>query len=255
MNQYITTNTEMPNYMQFPKFLLDIEVNETAKLLYMVLLDRARLSMINQGWQDAYGRVYMVYPIEDLAARLHKCPMTIKTALAALQNVGLIVRKKQGVGRANLIYVKLPGTVSLGSTSNQAEPDCRQQTVPASNENCPSRETENCPSEGQESVDHADSEPSGNNKERIKTTHQKEEINNTRLAHGRYKNVYLSDEEYQRLSLNYTYIDQIIDRVSEEMAMYGRTYQNYEAAIRLWISRHRDEYITSSYDFDSGESL
>lgn len=255
MNQYITTNTEMPNYMQFPKFLLDMEINETAKLLYMVLLDRARLSMINQGWQDAYGRVFMVYPIEDLAARLHKCPMTIKTALTALQNEGLIVRKRQGVGRANLIYVKLPETVQAGLSKNLVESDCRQQTVPASNENCPSGETENCPSEGQKSVDHADSELSGNNNERIKTIHQKEEINNTRLAHGRYKNVLLSDEEYRRLSLEYTYIDQIIDRVSEEMAMYGRTYQNYEAAIRLWVSRHRNEYITSSYDFDPGESL
>ena len=116
MNQYITNNTEMPNYMQFPKFLLDMEINETAKLLYMVLLDRARLSMINQGWQDAYGRVFMVYPIEDLAMKLHKCPMTIKTALTALQNEGLIVRKRQGVGRANLIYVKLPNVVSLRLT-------------------------------------------------------------------------------------------------------------------------------------------
>lgn len=34
-------------YMMFPKFLMDIRINETAKLLYMVLLDRSRLSAGN----------------------------------------------------------------------------------------------------------------------------------------------------------------------------------------------------------------
>ena len=252
---FLTVNTEMPNYMQFPKFLLDMDINETAKLVYMVLLDRARLSMVNKGWQDEYGRVYMVYPIENLAARLHKCPMTIKTALAGLQKVGLIVRKRQGVGRANLIYVELPEAVQAGSAGNPTETDYRQQTVRESRENCPSGETEICPSQGQDHVDLADREPSGNKNEQLKTTHQKEEINNTCKAYGRYGNVYLSDEAYRQLHQEYPSIDEIIDRLSEEMAMYGRTYQNYEAAIRMWISRHRNECITRSYYFRPGESL
>ena len=245
---FITVNTELPIFMQFPKFLLDMEINETAKLVYMVLLDRARLSMINTGWQDDYGRVYMVYPIEDLAARLHKCPMTVKTALAALQKAGLIVRKRQGVGRANLIYVKIPDAITM-------ETDCRQETVRGRKENIPSREMENYPSQGQNSVDLTDRDPSGNKKEIIKTTHQKEEINNTCKAYGRYGNVYLSNEVYHQLHEEYPSIDEIIDRLSEEMAMFGKTYHNYEAAIRLWISRHKDEYITTSYYYSPGESL
>ena len=249
---FISVNTEMPIYMQFPKFLLDMEINETAKLLYMVLLDRARLSMVNTGWQDEYGRVYMVYPIEDLAARLHKCPMTIKTALAVLQKAGLIVRKRQGVGRANLIYVKLPETVR---PETMVETGCRQQTVRASKEIRPSGETENCPSQGQDYVGLTDREPSGNNNEIIKTIQQKEEINNPCKVYGRYGNVFLSDEAYHQLHQEYSRIDEIIDRLSEEMAMYGKTYQNYEAAIRMWISRHKDEYITRSYYRRPGESL
>lgn len=145
---YITVNTEMPTFMQFPKFLLDMEINETAKLLYMVLLDRARLSMVNKGWQDEYGRVYMVYPIEDLAARLHKCPMTVKTALATLQRAGLIMRKRQGIGRANLIYVKLPEAIQAGYTGNTVETDCRQQTVHVSSDNFPARVTESAVAAG-----------------------------------------------------------------------------------------------------------
>lgn len=249
---FITVNTEMPNYLQFPKLLLDMEINETAKLVYMVLLDRARLSIVNKGWQDEYGRVYIVYPIEDLAARLHKCPMTIKTSLAVLQKAGLIVRKRQGVGRANLIYVKLPDAIQTGTAE---EADYRQQTVRVSKENRPSGETEGCPSQGQNYVDLADRELSGNKNKRVKSTHQKEEINNPCKAYGRYGNVYLSDEVYHQLHEEYLSIDAIIDRLSEEMAMYGKTYHNYEAAIRLWISRHRDEYITTSYYCSPGESL
>lgn len=255
MYNYITVNTEMPTFMQFPKFLLDMEINETAKLLYMVLLDRARLSMVNKGWQDEYGRVYMVYPIEDLAARLHKCPMTVKTALATLQHAGLIMRKRQGIGRANLIYVKLPEAIQAGYTGNTVETDCRQQTVHVSSDNFPSRATESCPSHGQKNVDLTDNDLSGNKNENIKMIHQKEEINNPRKVYGRYENVSLSDMEYDQLRKEYSHIDEIIDRVSEEMAMYGKTYRNYEAAIRLWISRHRDEYITMSYYARPGESL
>ena len=43
MTEFITTDTSLPPYMVFPRFLLDMELNETTKLLYMVLLDRARL--------------------------------------------------------------------------------------------------------------------------------------------------------------------------------------------------------------------
>ncbi|MCD8014250.1 MAG: replication initiator protein A, partial [Lachnospiraceae bacterium] len=41
--------------MIFPRFLLDSDLSETTKLLYMLLLDRARLSMKNDGWADAQG--------------------------------------------------------------------------------------------------------------------------------------------------------------------------------------------------------
>ena len=45
MTEFLTTDTILPPYMVFPRFLLDMELNETTKLLYMVLLDRARLSL------------------------------------------------------------------------------------------------------------------------------------------------------------------------------------------------------------------
>ena len=101
-------NTNLPSYMMFPRFLLDMEINETAKMLYIILLDRARLSQKNEGWSDINGHVFIYFTIEALADVLHKSQMTVKTALAVLEKQELIFRKRQGPGQPNRIYVKLP---------------------------------------------------------------------------------------------------------------------------------------------------
>ena len=45
MTQFLTQDGPIPPYMAFPRFLLDKDgLNETAKILYTILLDRARLS-------------------------------------------------------------------------------------------------------------------------------------------------------------------------------------------------------------------
>ena len=53
MTQFLTQSSPIPPYMAFPRFLLDKDgLNETAKILYTILLDRARLSQKNDGWTD-----------------------------------------------------------------------------------------------------------------------------------------------------------------------------------------------------------
>ena len=108
MTEFITTDTSLPPYMVFPRFLLDMELNETTKLLYMVLLDRARLSLKNEGWTDESGHVFLYFTIESMSEVHHKSQMTIKTSLATLEKQDLILRKRQGAGHPNRIYVKFP---------------------------------------------------------------------------------------------------------------------------------------------------
>lgn len=108
MTEFLTVDTSLPPYLIFPRFLLDMELNETTKLLYMILLDRARLSLRNEGWTDASGHVFLYFTIEAMANVLHKSQMTIKTSLVALESKGLILRKRQGAGHPNRIYVKFP---------------------------------------------------------------------------------------------------------------------------------------------------
>ena len=105
-----------------------MEINETAKLLYMILLDRARLSQKNEGWSDTDGHMFIYFTIEALAEILHKSQMTVKTALAVLEKQELIFRKRQGPGHPNRIYVKLP-----------------QETTNYTDRFLSLKQTENCP--------------------------------------------------------------------------------------------------------------
>ena len=139
MTDFLTADTNLPSYMIFPRFLLDMEINETAKMLYIILLDRARLSQKNEGWSDTDGHVFIYFTIEALAEVLHKSQMTVKTALAVLEKQELIFRKRQGPGQPNRIYVKLP-----------------KETIHYTDRFLSLRQTENCPIDRQNSFPDTD---------------------------------------------------------------------------------------------------
>ena len=105
MTDFLTADSNLPSYMMFPRFLLDMEINETAKMLYIILLDRARLSQKNEGWSDIAGHVFIYFTIEALAEVLHKSQMTVKTALAVLEKQELIFRKRQGPGPVSYTHL------------------------------------------------------------------------------------------------------------------------------------------------------
>lgn len=43
---FLKKDSKVVGYMVYPRFLLGLELNETAKLIYVLMLDRARLSII-----------------------------------------------------------------------------------------------------------------------------------------------------------------------------------------------------------------
>ena len=97
----------MLQYFQFPKFLLKLRISQTAKFLYMVLYDRARISRKNS-WIDKYGNVYLIFPIDELSVQIDKCKSSVKTALKELDDEGLLVRRSGGFSKPNHLYVKIP---------------------------------------------------------------------------------------------------------------------------------------------------
>lgn len=107
MTQFLQRDSPIPLFFAYPKFLLTLDLSETAKMIYMLLLDRAKLSMQKEGWQDEQGRVFIHYTIQSLATTIRKSEMTVKNALKALEQQGLIYRKRQGAGMPSKIFVKV----------------------------------------------------------------------------------------------------------------------------------------------------
>ena len=107
MTQFLQRDSPIPLFFAYPKFLLTLDVSETAKMIYMLLLDRARLSMQKEGWQDEHGRVFIHYTIQSLAIAIHKSEMTVKNAQKALEQQRLIHRQRQGAGMPSKIFVKV----------------------------------------------------------------------------------------------------------------------------------------------------
>ena len=107
ITKYMTAESKLPPYIPYPRFLLAADLTQIAKLLYILLLDRANLSKSNQ-WTDEQGRIYLVFPIEKLSEAINRSHMTVKTALNELEAAELIERKRQGFSEPNRIYVKLP---------------------------------------------------------------------------------------------------------------------------------------------------
>ena len=77
-----------------------MDISYTARLLYALFLDRSALSQKN-GWTDNEGRVFIVYPITEIAEILDKGTTTIKSALNELDAAGLLERKREGFAAAS----------------------------------------------------------------------------------------------------------------------------------------------------------
>ena len=104
--------TEQFSFYRIPKMLfkdkLFKDVSAEAKVLYGLMLDRTGLSLKN-GWLDEENRVYIVYTIAEIMDDLNCADQKAGKLLSELDTVkgiGLIERKRQGLGKPNIIYVK-----------------------------------------------------------------------------------------------------------------------------------------------------
>ena len=171
----MTSDTSVPQYIPFPRFLLDMKLSHTAKLIYAVLLYRANLSKIN-GWIDEQGRVYITYPVTEIAENLHKGVSVIKEGLSALDRAGLTERKRN-FSAPDTIYVKLPteGLKTDPQTAGKpaiSEPENRPteglKTDPQTAGKPTHTEPENQPTDSRETGYQTAGKPATNKKNKIK---------------------------------------------------------------------------------------
>lgn len=104
--------SEQFSFYRVPKILIKDErfkgVSSDAKLLYGLMLDRMSLSIKN-GWFDKQNRAYIYYTVEDIVEDLGCSKGTctkIVSELDSKKGIGLIEKKKQGLGKPDIIYVK-----------------------------------------------------------------------------------------------------------------------------------------------------
>lgn len=67
--RFVDVKTKLTNYSVVPNDLYGIEISSTALVLYAKLLNRTNLSISNNR-VDEFGRVYVLYKIEDLRRNL-----------------------------------------------------------------------------------------------------------------------------------------------------------------------------------------
>ena len=80
-------------------------ISTDAKVLYGLLLDRMSLSARND-WLDDAGRVYIIFTVEEVMDALCCADNKATRLLRELEGVGLIERKRRGLGKPSFVYVK-----------------------------------------------------------------------------------------------------------------------------------------------------
>ena len=101
---------EQFSFYRVPKVLFTREqfkqLSAEAKILYGIMLDKLDLSVKNK-WGDEKGRVYIIYTIEQIMEDMNCADQKATKLLDELEKkCGLIERKRQGLGKPNLIFVK-----------------------------------------------------------------------------------------------------------------------------------------------------
>lgn len=106
------SQAEQFSFFRLPKILIRDarfkKISSDAKILYGIMLDRMSLSRENK-WMDQNNRVYIIFTLKEVMREFECCQRKAGSLMAELDSksgIGLIERKRQGLGRPDLIYLK-----------------------------------------------------------------------------------------------------------------------------------------------------
>lgn len=110
---YYGIEAEQFTFVRVPKVLFtDKEhfggLSNEAKLLYGLLLERMSLSRRNN-WIDKHNRVYIIFPVEEIEEILdvgHEKALNLLKELDDQSGIGLVKKKRRGLGLPSILYVK-----------------------------------------------------------------------------------------------------------------------------------------------------
>ena len=106
---YYGKEADQYSFFKIPKILYTDSIFKTlssdAKVLYAILLDRMSLSMKN-GWLDEENRVFIIFTIDEIEETMNIGRNKAINIMKEIQDFGLIEKKRRGLGKPNIIYVK-----------------------------------------------------------------------------------------------------------------------------------------------------
>ncbi len=106
---YTPLEIEKISFIQMPKILFSNPIfkklSTDAKVLYSFMQDRFRLSKKNN-WIDDHNRVYIYFTHEEIREVFDIGKDKVIKLMKELEEYNLIERKKQGMGKPTIIYVK-----------------------------------------------------------------------------------------------------------------------------------------------------
>lgn len=120
-------------------------LSSDAKLLYGLMLDRMALSMKNH-WLDNENRAYIIYSISNVMEDINCSKPTCVKIMKELDSFGLIERKRKGLGKPDIIYVKNFAVLEDSQEQDEESSDAADTFE----ENKPVMGNENITSEGKQ---------------------------------------------------------------------------------------------------------
>ena len=79
---------------------------------YALLLDRASISRQN-GYVEPNGTIRLYFTLEQAQTKLHRSRQSVTRIFRELEYSGLIIRRKQGLGKPALITLNYPADAKL----------------------------------------------------------------------------------------------------------------------------------------------
>jgi hypothetical protein len=180
---YYSREAEQFTFYRIPKALFTddafVNLSVEAKVLYGLMLDRMGLSL-RSGWLDDQGRVYIYFTHADIQAQLQCGHNKAVRLLKELdQELGLIQRKRQGLGRPDRIYVMNFTSHGKAQTSDfgNSEDEEKEGFEDATPAKAELQDSQNGNSEGQTSHFETSAVPEMGVLERLKSDANKTEYN------------------------------------------------------------------------------
>ncbi len=110
------TNSPAASYIPLPRFLFVDEtlqdLSNDAKVLYVLLLDRASISKVN-GYVEPDGTIRLYFTVEEATKKLHRSRQCVTRTFQELETHQLITRRKQGLGRPASISLNYPADAKI----------------------------------------------------------------------------------------------------------------------------------------------